>query len=46
MECTLIFTALIQREDELHLAHCPELEVASQGRTVEEARANLIEGGG
>jgi predicted RNase H-like HicB family nuclease len=36
-------TALIQREDDGYVALCPELDIASQGDTVEEARANLIE---
>jgi predicted RNase H-like HicB family nuclease len=37
------FTALIEREGEGYVSLCPELDVASQGETVEEARANLIE---
>ncbi|WP_240966863.1 type II toxin-antitoxin system HicB family antitoxin [Nodosilinea sp. P-1105] len=37
------FTALIEREDEGYVALCPELDIASQGDTVEEARTNLIE---
>jgi predicted RNase H-like HicB family nuclease len=37
------FTAAIHREGDLYVALCPELDVASQGRTVEEARANLRE---
>jgi predicted RNase H-like HicB family nuclease len=37
------FTALIQREADWYVALCPELDVASQGRTVEEARAMLEE---
>jgi len=36
-------TALIQREDDGFVALCPELDIASQGETVEEARRNLIE---
>ena len=36
-------TALIEREGSGFVALCPELDVASQGDTVEEARANLIE---
>jgi predicted RNase H-like HicB family nuclease len=36
-------TAVIQRENELYVALCPEVDVASQGETVEEARHNLIE---
>ena len=37
------YTALIHKEDDGYVALCPELDVASQGTTVEEARANLQE---
>lgn len=37
------FTAWVQREGDGWVALCPELDVASQGQTVEEARANLRE---
>ena len=37
------FTAIIEREDDGYVATCPELDVASQGETVAEARANLRE---
>ena len=36
-------TAIIEREDEGFVALCPELDIASDGNTIEEARANLIE---
>jgi len=36
-------TAIIEREDDAFLALCPELDIASQGSTIEEARANLVE---
>ena len=36
-------TAIIEREDDAYVALCPELDVASQGETVEGARQNLIE---
>lgn len=36
-------TAVIEREDDLFVATCPELDVVSQGRTIEEARLNLVE---
>ena len=36
-------TAIIEREDDLFVALCPELDVASQGSSIEEARTNLIE---
>jgi len=37
------FTAIIEREENLYVALCPELDIASQGETVEQARKNLIE---
>ena len=37
------FTAVIEREDDMYVALCPELDIASQGINVEEARANLKE---
>lgn len=37
------FTAIIEREDDQYVALCPELDIASQGETVEKARRNLIE---
>ena len=37
------FTAIIEREDEAFVALCPELDIASQGASVSEARANLQE---
>jgi len=37
------FTAIIEREDDGFVALCPEVDVASQGDTIEEARANLQE---
>jgi predicted RNase H-like HicB family nuclease len=37
------FTAIIEREDDAYVALCPELDIASQGDTVSEARANLQE---
>jgi predicted RNase H-like HicB family nuclease len=36
-------TAIIEREDDGFVALCPELDIASEGSSVEEARANLIE---
>jgi predicted RNase H-like HicB family nuclease len=35
--------AIIEREEDLYVALCPELDIASQGETVETARANLVE---
>ena len=40
---TLQLTALLEREDDGYVALCPELDVASQGDTIEEARTNLKE---
>ena len=37
------FTAIIEREDDTFVALCPELDIASQGETVSEARNNLRE---
>lgn len=37
------FTAIIERDGNLYVAHCPDLDIASQGATVAEARANLTE---
>ncbi len=36
-------TAIIEREDDGYVALCPELDIASQGESIEESRANLIE---
>jgi len=40
---TRLLTALIEREGEGYVALCPELDVASQGDTIEAARENLRE---
>jgi predicted RNase H-like HicB family nuclease len=37
------YTAILEKEGDLYVALCPELDVASQGATVEEALANLKE---
>lgn len=37
------YTAILEREGDMYVALCPELDVASQGATVEEATANLKE---
>jgi len=36
-------TAIIEREDDGFVALCPEFDIASEGASIEEARANLIE---
>jgi len=43
MKKTRQFAAVIEREDDAFVALCPELDIASQGGTVEEARQNLVE---
>jgi predicted RNase H-like HicB family nuclease len=43
MLMTRQFTAIIEREGEGFVALCPELDIASQGDTIEAARANLQE---
>ena len=35
-------TAIVEREGNAHVALCPEVDVASQGDPVAEARDNLI----
>ena len=40
---TRSLTAIVEREGEGYVALCPELDVASQGDTVAEARDNLAE---
>lgn len=37
------FTAIIEKEDDMYVALCPELDITSQGNSVEEARLNLKE---
>jgi predicted RNase H-like HicB family nuclease len=36
-------TAIIEREDDGFVALCPELDIASEGASIKEARSNLIE---
>jgi predicted RNase H-like HicB family nuclease len=36
-------TAIIEREGNEYISLCPELDIASQGDTIEEAKSNLIE---
>ena len=40
---TLELSAVVRKEDGLYVALCPELDVASQGKSVEEALRNLKE---
>ena len=37
------FTAIIEREEDGYVSLCPEFDIASQGGTIEEAKANLVE---
>ncbi|MEX1205830.1 MAG: type II toxin-antitoxin system HicB family antitoxin [Dongiaceae bacterium] len=43
MKRTHQLTAIIEREGDGYVALCPELDIASQGETVEAARNNLRE---
>ena len=36
-------TAIIEREGNGYVSLCPELDIASQGNSIEEARQNLLE---
>lgn len=40
---SLKLTAVIEREDDWFVATCPEVDVVSQGKTIEDARSNLLE---
>lgn len=37
------FTAIVQKEENMYIAKCPEVGTVSQGATIEEAVANLKE---
>lgn len=37
------YTAIVEREGDLYVALCPELDVASQDATIEDAMVNLKE---
>lgn len=43
MSKVLQLTAIIQREGDGYVATCQELDIVSQGETVENARLNLLE---
>lgn len=36
-------TAIIERDGDGYVALCPQLDIASEGHSIEEARANLVE---
>lgn len=40
---TKSLTAVLHKEEDLYVAECPEVGTASQGKTIEEAVANLKE---
>ena len=40
---TSSYTAIIERDGDVYVALCPELDIASQGTTIEDAKANLKE---
>ncbi|MGH9531744.1 MAG: type II toxin-antitoxin system HicB family antitoxin [Terriglobales bacterium] len=40
---TASYTAILERDGDVYVALCPELDIASQGASVEEATANLKE---
>jgi len=37
------FTVIIHKEDDIYVALCPKLDIASQGTNIEEAKDNLKE---
>jgi predicted RNase H-like HicB family nuclease len=43
MKAAQRLTAIIEREDDGYVALCPELDIASEGASIEESRTNLIE---
>ena len=43
MKKVLQLTAVIECEGDGYVSTCPELDIVSQGHTVEEARMNLLE---
>jgi len=36
-------TAVIEKEDNMYISFCPELDIASQGDTPDKAKSNLVE---
>ncbi len=43
MICGLELTCFVEPEDDWHVSFCPELGIASQGKSVEDAQKNLDE---
>ncbi len=38
-----LFTAITEKEDDMYVSLCPELDIASQGKSSTEAQSNLKE---
>ena len=43
MNSVVNYTAIIEKDEEMFTSFCPELDIASQGETPEEAESNLKE---
>ena len=43
MKGTRQLTGVIEREGDGYVSLCPELDIASQGESIDEARRNLVE---
>ncbi|MEP7195496.1 MAG: type II toxin-antitoxin system HicB family antitoxin [Saprospiraceae bacterium] len=43
MNRKIVLTAIIEKEDDTYVSFCPELDIASQGETSDEAKSNLVE---
>ncbi|OGU13380.1 MAG: hypothetical protein A2X61_14835 [Ignavibacteria bacterium GWB2_35_12] len=43
MKMKPLYTAILEKEKDMYVANCPEFDIASQGYTIEEAKANLRE---
>lgn len=43
LRATLAWRRIIEQEDDGFVALCPQLDIASQGETVQEAKSNLTE---
>ena len=43
MERQISLTAIIEKEGNEYVSFCPELDIASQGKSATEAKQNLVE---
>ncbi len=43
MRGKMTFSSVVWKEDDMYVSWCPDLDIASQGKTVEEALNNLKE---